>query len=334
MCNNQFPAVFTQNPTPVLVATRDYEGGCVVEPNIILGPDKLFHMTYSCDAFYHNGFVETIGLATARRPEGPWKRYGNTPIIGGGYCGFKEPAGQSSQIKIGPEYRIYFSGLMSRHIFYATSKDGYHYTLQSTPVITTNQFKTYGCTGGSALDGMGIIYDGTTYWGLAEVHAANCPINQAYVLWLLKSPDDAKTFYIASALQLNGLNPFYPKNYAFAGGRAIVKAGKHYHVWTHVDMPTNIYHGESNDLFNWKSEPIPVVRTHANMFGLPACDQAADASIIEYKGKTYLFYDGTDNPHGTGAIGYSVYNGTLEQYDACENVNLTNTPTAGPQGRK
>jgi hypothetical protein len=62
------------------------------------------------------------------------------------------------------------------------------------------------------------------------------------------------------------------------------------------------------------------------MFGLLACDQAADTSIIEANNNLYLFYDGTDNYNSAGRIGYSKYNGTLTQYDQCYIPHITPTP--------
>jgi hypothetical protein len=272
-------------------------------------------MTYSADAFYI-AQGETIALATS--PDLiHWTRYGTSPIIGEGYGGVAHPAGQSFQLHIGKEWRIYFSDETNKNVYYCTSSDGYHYKFIATPVLTINQFDPP-CTN-DQIDGMGIVSDGKAYWGLAELEAGNCPDISAYELWLAKDTgSNAVSFTSASGSALDSLIPAgFGIGTIFAGGRSTVKIGNHYHTWEHVRVPSNIWHGESNDLFNWKCDPTPVVVYSQYMWGLKNCNQVADTSIIEYKGNTYLFYDGTDNADKTGAIGYSRYNGTLVQYDAC-----------------
>ena len=318
LCKAPFPAVFTQNPTPVFIPETAYEQTFVGEPNIITGPDGLLHMTYSCNAFDKKGLQETIGLATATNPDGPWKRFGNSPIIGGGYGGVDTACGMSSQVHIGNEWRIYFSRHISGAVEYETSTDGYHYTYGGI-ALSTDQFIRTECKLALPTDGMGVFYSGTRLMGMVEVATGSCPVLSQYVLWLCESYDNGLTFRLKSPEALKGINPFAPKLHLYAGGRSTVLAGNHWHSWPHVDYPTNIYHSESSDLYNWKSDPVPVVILTEHTFGLKACNQVADTCIIEYKGNTYLFYDATDNVNGAGAIGYSVYHGTLAMYDACVN---------------
>jgi hypothetical protein len=66
------------------------------------------------------------------------------------------------------------------------------------------------------------------------------------------------------------------------------------------------------------------------IWGLTQCDQAADASIIEYNGNSYLFYSHDDNTNLQGALGYSMFHGTLAQYDNGEIPTYTFTPTTTP----
>ena len=150
----------------------------------------------------------------------------------------------------------------------------------------------------------------------------------AYVLWLGKGINGgADSFKLASSAPLYG-TAGQGVNQIFAGGRATIKIGNDYHTWTHIGYPSTIYHAQSSDLYNWTSDPTPVVAYTSTMFGLTDCNQAADTSVIEYNGSIYLFYDGADNSNFGGAIGYSKYPYSLSNYSECY-PNLF-TPTATP----
>jgi len=241
--------------------------------------DGLYHMTYSADAFELGGHFESVCIATAPRPEGPWTRYANNPVIGDGGLNIYASCRMSSQLHIGNEYRIYF-------------RDD-----------DTNNEPAY--AGGPD----------------------HCVGRPAYFLWLFESTDGAQTFHSASPDELKGLNPDPTDTSLYAGGRATVLINGHWHTWTHAGFPSSLYHGESYDKYNWKTDPNAIATPYLNQFGLIACDQSADASLLEANGNLYLFYDGTDNTHGTGAIRYSKYTGSLADYDNCLIVTPTFTPT-------
>jgi hypothetical protein len=318
-CPAPFPLVFTPVQTPVLVPGADYEKNCVLEPNVILGPDKLYHMTYSCNAFSKGGLLETIGLATS--PDLiHWTRYGDAPIIGNGHGGEDQGAGMSFQIHIGKEWRVYFKGEANAAVDYVTSKDAYHYKYAGT-AIYPSQFKDL-CGSGQDLDSCGIIYDGGLYWAIAEVMTDSCtavPGPLAYTLWLFKSTDGAKTFKLASKAPLSTITSTIKKPWLYAGGRATFKVNGTFYTFPHIFLPSSIYLSKSRDLFHWKTCPVPVVTPgdSGTLLGLSKCNQAADASVIQAKGRTYLFYDGTDNFNASGRIGVTVFPGTEADLDAC-----------------
>jgi hypothetical protein len=54
------------------------------------------------------------------------------------------------------------------------------------------------------------------------------------------------------------------------------------------------------------------------MFGLAACNQAADPCLVNHNGALWIYYDGTDNTTPAGAIGVAVYNGPMGQYAGCD----------------
>lgn len=311
-CPPPYPRVFKVRAQPVLKPERDYEIGGVIEPNVIKGPDGLFHMTYSSNAFSKGGLHETISLATSSDLI-HWKRYGNHPIIGDGYGG-QEPGnlGMSYQIKVGREWRIYYKTPQAA-MAYASSRDGYHY--KKVGVAIHGNAVVPWC--GNGMDSAGIVFHEGAYWAVAEV-MRGCPTRPAYVNWLFKSTDGAQTFQPASSEPLVSQAP-HPerKMEVYCGARSIVKVGNRFHAWLHIGIPTSLYHSVSEDLYNWKTDPEPCIIPEPTMFGLKASNQAADTSIIEHRGKTYLFYDGTDNINGDGRIGVAIYDGTLADYDRC-----------------
>ena len=328
VCSNPFPDVFVQQLTPVLIPVATYEAGCVVEPNVIFcNADNLYHMTYSANAFALNTQEESICIATASNIRGPWTRYAGNPVIGNGGLGILDRCAMSYQLHIGSEYRIYFRNEDNDNVDYATSTDGLHYNYVGT-ALDRCQLPVNLCPYCAPIDGMGIIpAGGSTYYATAEIQSntGECPGKVAYFLWLFKSNDNAQTFQSVSSDELLSLSP-NPGGTLYAGGRSTVAVNTHWHTWTHIGYPTSIYHGVTYDHYNWYTEPVPVVTPWVTMFGLTACNQAADTSVIEVSGKTYLFFDGTDNTTPAGRIGYAVYNGTLAQYDACMNPLPTPTP--------
>jgi hypothetical protein len=184
-----------------------------------------------------------------------------------------------------------------------------------------------------AIDGAGIFYNrrDSKWYGTAEFqNNGGCPTigGIPYIMWLIVSDDGANTFHIASPAPLTGMSTSPGSQVLYAGGRSTVKIGAHWHSWPHINYPSCIYHSQSDDLYNWKTDPVPVVIFSPTMFGLTRCNQAADTSIIEYKGNTYLFYDGTDNVNGAARIGYSKFNGTFAQYDTLR----TQAPPKGAIG--
>ena len=319
LCPAPFPAVFTPVLTPVLVPAADFEQNCVLEPNVIMGPDKLYHMTYSCNAFSKGGLLETVALATS--PDLiHWTRYGDNPIVGNGHGGEDQGASMSFQMHIGSEWRIYVKGVSNAAVDYVTSTDGYHYKFGGNAILPS-QFKAL-CGQGQDLDSCGIIREGKDYWAIAEVMSDTCtvvPGPLAYVLWLFKSTDGAKSFSLASKTPLSTITSSARLKCLYAGGRATFRAGGAYYTFPHINLPSSIYLSKSYDLKHWKTYKLPVVgpSTDGSLFGLARCNQAADASVIEANGKTYLFYDGTDNFDAAGRIGMAVYPGTEADLAAC-----------------
>jgi hypothetical protein len=130
---------------------------------------------------------------------------------------------------------------------------------------------------------------------------------------------------------------------AMYGHPSIHKIGEKYHMWLHCSKDSNIaqsfvYHAYSYDLTNWTYTTgvnAPVLGPTAAWEGSGNADQQlADVCVVERNGRTYMFYDHSDNNYlGTGRyharIGASVYEGTVTQLvDTatnfyCQVVNVT-----------
>src|SRR5271157_711354 len=348
LCSYPFPAaVLTPNLTPVLVASQNYEGGSsgsIAEPYVMYcAYDGLYHMSYTANTWWSGGpDMESICLATSSDLI-HWTKLG--PVIGGDshVAGVTFPVGQSSQLHIGSEYRIYYSHETNKNVYYSTSSDGIHYTqvgYPGSPVCAASALQPP-CTGsGGQLDGIGIFQDSVNnYWCLAEIISNQCPGSRDYSLWLWKDISGNATHFVpASVDPLNSLDPLYPNGIdSCQGSRGVVGIGsgaaRHYYEVIGSGLQTILYLGESYDLYNWTVYPTPVVTPFSTMFGLTESTQAADSSVIEYNGSWYIFYDGTDNINKEAAIGFTMYPGTLAQFDDCGTLpsnTFTPTMTATP----
>jgi hypothetical protein len=333
LCPPPWPAVFKQATDPVLAPERDYEQDCVVEPNVLLGPDGLYHMAYSCNAFSAGGRKEAIGLATSADLL-HWTRYGKAPIVGDGQAGVAGAAGMASQLRVGKEYRLYFRNHDSGSVDYLTSRDAYHYRYAGTAIplrapglsIPADPGLPDYCSRPLALDSCGFIQAGGLWWALVEVAALgrvtdsadHCPGRPGYTLWLFRSKDGARSFQPAAGpLDTLTASIGLPKTDIYAGGRAnFTVRGAHY-TFPHLGLPSLLALSKSGDLIHWRTYARPVFGFNSRLLGLKACNQAADASVIQAQGKTYLFYDGTDNDHKAGRIGVAVFPGTEADLDAC-----------------
>jgi hypothetical protein len=231
------------------------------------------------------------------------------PVVGDGFGGEKGTAVRPSQLCVGNEYRIYYKS-KNGNIRMAVSRDGFNYQMAKDPVISAYALNHVGVI---SFDNVGFYWDGRTCWALVETNNEKPP---KYRLWLFKSADRGRTFQ-PEAGPLTSMSPGGPNN-IFCSPRALVKVGKTFHCWYHVNVPSSIFHAASPDLVNWTPDLAPTLSSSPNMFGLADCNQAADPCLAEADGKTILYYDGTDNANAKASIGLAVFNGTPEDYAACK----------------
>ena len=97
------------------------------------------------------------------------------------------------------------------------------------------------------------------------------------------------------------------------GGPSITRVKDVYHLWYHAslsgNLPTDIYHAWSLDGRTWQTDsPLPVLARTQSW----EVDQVADPNVVEIGGRTFLFFDGDDNPGERAAIGLATFDGPLQ----------------------
>jgi microcystin-dependent protein len=280
--------------------------------------------------------VDAIFIASAPHPEGPWTRYGVVPVIGNGYGGVSDlcsyPTQVSSTAWAPYPYRIYYRDDSSSNTDYCQSADGYTYSYVGT-AINAGVALTALCGDNPETYGAGFYYWGGNWWASVNVLPVDCPTAQgggiAYVDWLFMSTDGGNTFKIAQNVPLFQLQV---STYLFVGSRGSTYADPNgmYYMINQDNVPSSLYISRGYDLANWQTSSIPIATPVANLWGMTACNQTADACMVQSGGNVYVFYDGTDNSNETGRIGYMEYPGTLANLDACQNIGPTYTYTPTP----
>jgi hypothetical protein len=306
---------FTPMLTPVLVPTMAYEQNCVVEPSVIR-VGGIYHMSYTCNAFQAGGLPSVIGLATSL--DGiAWTRYGSGPILGSGVGG-EAFACRSSQLKIGYTYWIYYKDVYN-NICRASSSDAFTYTKDPQIVLPFNCLNPYGIQG---FDSTGFWHVPGTYTYYALVDAFYGSGSPQFRTWLIKSVDNGATFQ-----PICNLTSILPNAVDDGSPRAFVKIGNVFHLWSIISVPSNVWHFISPDMYNWTSDaqltlsycPTGCICGGgiSNLFGLAACNQAADTCYVDRGNELWLYYDGTDNVNSAGRIGYAVYHGSAAMFNGC-----------------
>ena len=253
------------------------------------------------------GPVPWLGTSFTHTPDGlHWTPYGTGPILGNGAGGEPGYAIRSNLLKVGDEIRCYYIDTYGS-LRMARSSDGYLFHAESRPVVPFNALSGLGYY---RFDSTGFCLDHGVWWMVIDVERT---VGIHYQLYLFKSTDNAETFQPVSgpldSLRIGGAVASY------GSPRALVKINGMYHLWYLWNVPSVIWHAQSPDLYNWYPDKAPTLGYSKDMFGLADCNQTADTCIIEMPGgRTFLYYDGTDNLNAAGKIGVAIFPGTLEQY--------------------
>ena len=333
-CGTPFPAVFVTASAPVLVGAGTTSGGqdgnWIAEPAVIMGADGLtLWMLYSGAA---EG-PEAVYLATST--DGlSWTKYQSQPVLGQGHGGESGYARAAEWTKVGSTYYVYYN--VNGQIWYTTTTNGHTFTTP-TQLLTTLEFENAGlCNIPLAYDSFGVAYNGTSYWGLACVPIQGSCLpwaGRGWIEWLFGASSATGTFVPIMPVPLDSVT-------SSASGQSAqlyclrqeIKVGSRWHAWPFFGYPTSIWHSTSLDGVNWQSDQTAVLPLPSSPFyGLTACNQLADPSVVEAYSKVFMYFSANDNANAKGNIGVAVYNGTLSQYDSCTTPPTpTTTPTSTP----
>ena len=83
-------------------------------------------------------------------------------------------------------------------------------------------------------------------------------------------------------------------------------------------------------LVNVLNEDIQDIQGYFNLLQAQGYTAAEIASMFSDGGNVYVYYDGTDNAHSTGAIGYLEFHGSIDALATCQIPTPTLTPTITP----
>lgn len=321
-CPAPWPALFKLQPKAMLIPSTPYEDGAVEEP-FVLPIHGLYHMTYSAGGWHG---METVALATAKSPLGPWQKHG--VIVGGGHAGVAGAASMSTQLKVGSEYRLYYRSGGDSSYSYVSSKDGFKYSSPQVAISAGIFNTTDYCHGVQYIDSCGIAFDPacSCYQMTAEVATGHCKGYPSYVLWYFKSVDGAKTFQPQSNVPLASISRGVEKiSVQYAGTRALTKTADTWVTWPHSNR--SIYFASSPDLYNWTPATEKVLTPGPGLIGVTHCNQVADASVLAADGKLFLYFSAVDNTEterkNVCRIGVMVMPGSVADLMACR------TPKAG-----
>lgn len=269
------------------------------EPSVII-ENGLFKMWYTEGS--GGGVTTHIDYTTS--PDGlTWTDHGT--VLGNGGSGYSGRAEHASVVKFDGIYYIYFATDNGSEINRSTSVDGITWT---TPiqVIAANQEPTYS----NGWDNTYVWREGDTWLMLLDGVGSTDSI---FKTTLARSSDHGLSWVFDGAEWLDSLALVTGGS---TGGMFMMTPPKRdglYHQWYQpatiaANTPTVIYHATSPDLITWTILPGPSIPLPGGSY-----DQVADPAIVEFGGKTYLFYEQVINATSTFEICVAIFNGTISQ---------------------
>ena len=199
-------------------------------------------------------------------------------------------------LKVDSTYYMYVTELVNQtDVDLFTSPDGINWTLDTSTVLTVGAGGAWDDANignfyvwKEATNDWRMIYEGKgTVWALGYATAT--------------SPGGAWT--------KSGSNPVISET-GSRGSPFIKKIGSTYYLWCHGTatggLPTDLYKYSSTNLTSWTAIPSTDTTTMAR-YGADegegsAVGQIADPNLIEFKGRSYLFYTANDDGSGTSSI--------------------------------
>lgn len=308
---------------PILRPTMTWEAGNTARISAINDSGALRA------AYYGGPYTSTGRVGIVTSTDGfNWTRATTNPVIGGGFGG--EAADAARPCLVGPGtggisgYRLYYQqGVNPTNIAVATSSDGVTFTYQSVVIA-------YNIAGPSGVDfGWN---SASVYWDTANskwLITAQGASGGGYDA-LFQSTDGLTSFtYVSTLTTLEGAIPAY-NGRSFFVPRSGTQSGQiQDFYWILRNGYTNVYHAKATDatLQTWMVdenavETLASVTTTASI-PEPAPNGIGDTSLVEFKGKVFLYYTIYDNTNLIHRLGVSTFNGTMA------NLFMNTRPSGG-----
>jgi hypothetical protein len=308
----------------ILSPVQTFETTACQEPFIII-EEGFWKMWYTGGfATAATGYA-TCPITSDPTVSGNWTKH-TGPVFGGGGSGRAGQAVHHGIAHIGSIYYLWYAdGSVGSDLRYATSTDGITWV-----------------DGGIAIAHNQVAW--STEW--ANPHAwqedgvwhmiveGRAPTTMAWILARATS-SDGLTWTIQGTGPLTDLRIHVDGAYSGMWIPPALKRNGLYHGWYHAanvaaSLPSDIYHATSPDLINWTLVGSGPVLTHIG--SAPEVDQVADPVVLEFKGKTYLFYDALDNPSSASVIRVATIDATLAQI-IDGSPKIISVPTGGSTGQ-
>lgn len=279
--------VWQQRQGFVLGPSEPWEGNSVQEPTVLNVSGKL-HM------FYTGGFYGSCLMGHATSGDGVnWTKDGE-PVLGGGRGGERYNACHSNvYYDRGRFWALYSNDGVpggDHHIHAAVSIDGRNWQAFQRPVLERQGWeRPIANTFFLREPGRVVVmYEAFTNEDIWEMGIATGPD-----LWHLTR---AKVGRLKS-LQRTGMY----------GGPWLVRQGRTYRLYFHAsrvngNLPTRIYTATSRNLTSWTVQEAPIVDLEQDW----QVDQVADPSLVTWRGKRLLYFDGLDNNAQFARIGVAT----------------------------
>lgn len=302
LIGGQAPGAVSESSRWVRYASNPLFGGAnaaaAFEPTVFI-EDGIFKM------WYVKGWTAPRTLNYATSPDGlTWTQYGGNPVLNLGLGTVVEHIGM---VKVNGLWHLYFGDINS-DLNHSQSADGITW---STPtVVIAHNAYVWSVGWGNSF----IWLEGYTWYMLLDSNSGTVP----YWHEALFTSTDGLSWTLVSSPTVSGLDP---GGVGMSGGMWMMYPQKRhglYHQWYHgsptgaSEFPTDLYHATSPDLLTWTilNSGNPIL-SHSGS-GIET-NQIADACLVEWNNKTFMYFEGGNNSTNTFEIEVATWDGTIAQ---------------------